>query len=127
MNNNNVLYNHVTNFQKLRLLCARFCVTRLLRNFLVQLLFLHVYYAMADTGVTAEPVSQPPSTYGWLCGNPLASSCGNKLCAIYEGSKNYNGMTKFALGTMESAVTFAAGTAKPLVGRVVEKLDRPSE
>ena len=83
---------------------------------------------MADRGVTTELASQTPTTYEWLCTNPLTSSCGSKLCAVYAGSKNYNRVTKFALGTsMESAVSFTAGTAKPIVGKVVEKLDRPSE
>ena len=74
-----------------------------------------------------ESVSPQASTYGWLCQNPLTSTCGSTICSFYEGSKNYNRVTKFALGTMETAVTYAAGTARPVVGKVVEKLDRPSE
>ena len=77
--------------------------------------------------IVTESASPQASTYGWLCQNPLTSSCGTTICSLYEGSKNYNRVTKFALGTVESAVTFAAGTARPVVGKVVEKLDRPSK
>ena len=79
-----------------------------------------------DSPVVTESVPAQTSTYEWLCNNPLTASCGTTLCSFYQGSKNYNRVTKFALGSVESAVSFAAGTARPVVGKVVEKLDRPS-
>lgn len=73
------------------------------------------------------PPAPPGSTYQWFASNPLASSCGSTIYSAYEGSKNYSRLTKAAFGTMESALGYMAETAKPVVGKVAEKLDRPSK
>ncbi len=71
----------------------------------------------------APPPADSGSVYGWLSTNPMASSAGNALYAAYEGSKGYSRASDYALGTIESSVKFAAGTAAPLV----KKLDKPSK
>ena len=63
------------------------------------------------------------SVYEWLSGNPLASHAGSTLYGWYEGSKGCCRLSGYALGTIESSVKYAAGTAAPLV----KKLDRPSK
>ena len=68
-----------------------------------------------------------PSTYEWFSANPLANSCGSALSSLYSVSKNYNRMTSWTFGTVESVVCYAAEKAKPVVGAVTEKLERPSE
>ena len=65
------------------------------------------------------------TTYEWLCTNPLASSCGSALSNIYCASRDYNGVTKCTIGGVEFIVSYAAGTAKPVYEKVVEKLDTP--
>ena len=75
----------------------------------------------------SAPTSEASSTYQWLAANPLASSCGSTLYSAYEGSKNYSRLTKAAFGTMESALGYVSETARPVVGKVAERLDRPSK
>ena len=67
------------------------------------------------------------STYDWLCANPLASSVGSTLSSIYGASKNYNGVTSWTLGSVESAVGYASSKAQPLIDGVSGKLEGPSE
>ena len=74
-----------------------------------------------------NPPPPPGSTYQWLASNPLASSCGSTIDSAYEGSKNYSRLTKAAFGTVESALSYVSDTARPVVGKVAEKLDRPSK
>lgn len=75
--------------------------------------------------MTEVEVTQPQSTtvYGWLSSNPLAATAGNAVYNVYEGSKNYNSVTNYALGTVESSVKMAACAVAP----VVKKLDKPSK
>lgn len=69
-------------------------------------------------------VPQPePTTYGWLSNLPLAASAGSVVYKAYEGSKNYNCFTQYALGTVESSVKMAASAVAP----VVKRLDKPSK
>lgn len=69
-------------------------------------------------------VPQPETTtYGWLSSLPLAASAGAAVYNVYEGSKNYNCVTQYALGTVESSVKMAASAVAP----VVQKLDKPSK
>ena len=68
-------------------------------------------------------VAQPASTYDWFASIPLASSAGSAVYSWYEGSKNCCRLSQFAIGTMESSVKYAAGTAAPLV----KKFDKPSK
>lgn len=75
------------------------------------------------TEVEETPPQQSPTVYGWLSSNPLAASAGNAVYNVYEGSKNYNCVTQYALGTVESSVKMAASAVAP----VVKKLDKPSE
>jgi len=70
-----------------------------------------------------ESPTQPASTYDWLASLPLASSAGSAVYSWYEGSKKCCRLSEFAIGTVESSVKYAAGTAAP----IVKKLDRPSE
>ena len=63
------------------------------------------------------------STYDWLSSLPMASSAGSTVYSWYENSKNCCRVSKYALGTVECTVKYAAETAAPLV----KKLDRPSE
>ena len=63
------------------------------------------------------------STYDWLSSLPMASSAGSTVYSWYENSKNCCRVSKYALGTMESSVKYAAETAAPLV----KKLDGPSK
>ena len=70
--------------------------------------------------VTAANV---PTTYGWLSNLPLAASAGNAVYNIYEGSKRYNCVTRYAFGGVESSVKMAASAVAP----VVKKLDKPSK
>lgn len=72
--------------------------------------------------VVVKPAS-PATTYEWLCTLPMATSAGSAVSSFYEGSKNYNCVTQYALGTVESSVKKAASTVAP----VVQKLDRPSK
>lgn len=72
----------------------------------------------------AVEVSQPAGTVGeWLSNLPLAASAGSALSDFYEGSKNYNCITQYALGTVESSVKLAASAVAP----VVKTLDKPSK
>lgn len=68
---------------------------------------------------------QPASTYEWFVSNPLASTCGSKLSTLYCASRDYNTATKYTIGGVEYIVNYAAGTAKPVYEKVVEKLDTP--
>lgn len=68
-------------------------------------------------------VAQPASTYDWFASIPLASSAGSTVYSWYEGSKKCCRLSQFAIGTVESSVKYAAGTAAPLV----KKFDRPSK
>ena len=73
--------------------------------------------------MTAE-VSRPAGTLGeWLSNLPLAASAGSVVSNLYEGSKNYNCITQYALGTVESSVKLAASAISP----VVKTLDKPSK
>ena len=74
-----------------------------------------------------NPATTPTSasTYQWLSANPLASSCGVTLSNIYCASRDYNRLTQCTIGSVESMVGYAAGTAKPVYEKVVEKLDTP--
>ena len=74
---------------------------------------------------SGEP--QPISTCRWLSSNPLASSFGSALSNMYCASRNYNTVTQYTIGGLESVVTYAADTAKPVYEKVVEKLDTPSK
>lgn len=76
---------------------------------------------------TPPPAQTSGSTYQWLASNPIASSCGTTIYSAYEGSKNYSRLTKAAFGTVESALVYVTDTARPVVGKVAEKLDHPSE
>ena len=77
---------------------------------------------MSAPEVVAE-VTKPATTYEWLGSLPLAASAGNTVYSWYEGTKNCCRVSQFAIGTVESTVKYAAGTAAPLV----KKLDKPSE
>lgn len=71
-------------------------------------------------------MTQPQSattTYGWLSSLPLAASAGTAVYNMYEGSKSYNCVTQYALGTVESSVKMAVSAVAP----VVKKLDKPSK
>lgn len=68
-------------------------------------------------------VPRPETTYGWLSSLPLAASAGAAVCNIYAGSKNYNSVTQYALGTMESSAKRAASAVAP----IVKRLDAPSK
>ncbi len=68
-------------------------------------------------------MSQPAtSVCEWLSSLPLAASAGNAVSNVYEGSKNYNCVTHYALGTVESSIKLAASAMAP----VVKSLDKPS-
>ena len=69
------------------------------------------------------PKSTAVSTYDWLSSLPMASSTGSAVYSWYESSKNCCRVSKYALGTVECSVKYAAETAAPLV----KKLDKPSE
>ena len=88
-------------------------------------LLFHTFFleTMSAPEVVAEPVCKPATTYEWLGSLPLAASAGNTVYSWYEGTKNYCRVSQFAIGTVESTVKYAAGSAAPLV----KKLDRPSE
>lgn len=67
---------------------------------------------------------KPATTVGeWLSSLPLAASAGSAVSSFYEGSKNYNCVTQYALGTVESSVKVAASAIAP----VVKSLDKPSK
>ena len=70
-----------------------------------------------------ESAPQPGSTYEWLAHNPLAAAAGSTIASFYEGSKNSCRLANFVIGTAESSVKYAAGTAAPLV----KKLEAPSK
>ena len=71
-----------------------------------------------------DEVVQPATTVGeWLSSIPLAASAGSAVSNIYEGSKNYNCVTQYALGTVESSIKLAASAISP----VVKSLDKPSK
>ncbi len=78
---------------------------------------------MSTPEVVAVDVTKPVTTYEWLGSLPLAASAGNTVYSWYEGTKNCCRISQFAIGTVESTVKYAAGTAAPLV----KKLDKPSE
>ncbi len=71
----------------------------------------------------AQPESGCATTYEWLSSLPLAAKAGNTVYNIYEGSKNYNCVTQYALGTVESSVKMAASAVSP----VVKRMDKPSK
>lgn len=86
------------------------------------------------TEVQEQPQEQPPSgdeeqptIYSWLTSNPIATSTGTAISSLYSASKNYNKVTQTAIGSLETAVTYAAGTAGPVVGAVTGKLEKPSK
>ncbi len=66
------------------------------------------------------------TTYEWFSSNPLANSCGTALTNLYCASRDYNRVTQCTIGGVESVVNYAAGTAKPVYEKVVEKLETPS-
>lgn len=74
------------------------------------------------TVAEANPAS-PATTYEWLSTLPMAASAGSAVSYWYEGSKNYNCVTQYALGTVESSMKMAASTVAP----VVLKLNVPSK
>lgn len=71
----------------------------------------------------SETVPQPSSTYQWLAHNPLTAAAGSTIASLYEGSKNSCRLANFVIGTAETSVKYAAGTAAPLV----KKLETPSK
>ena len=78
------------------------------------------------TEIVETTPAPPPADSGvceWLSAIPMASSAGNTLYSLYEGSKGYSRASDYALGTIETSVKFAAGTVAPLV----KKLDKPSK
>ena len=75
------------------------------------------------SSVETESVQQPSSTYQWLAQNPLTAAAGNTIASLYEGSKNSCRLAGFVIGTAETSVKYAAGTAAPLV----KKLETPSK
>ncbi len=78
------------------------------------------------TEIVETTPAPPPGDSGvceWLSAIPMASSAGNTLYSLYEGSKGYSRASDYALGTIETSVKFAAGTVAPLV----KKLDKPSK
>ena len=68
-----------------------------------------------------------PFMYEWFSTNPLANSCGSALSSRYSVSTNYDRMTIWNFGTVESVVCYSAEKVKPVVGAVTEKLERPSK
>ena len=80
-----------------------------------------------STEVDSNQGSDQMSTYQWFVTNPLASSCGSAVSSFYCASRDYNRLTQYTIGSVESVVTYTAGTAKPVVNKVVEKLDSPSK
>lgn len=72
-------------------------------------------------------VAEPATTSQCLSNLPLAMSAGNAVCSLYNGSKSYNYLTQYALGTMESSVKRAASAVAPVVVPVVKRLDKPSK
>ena len=67
--------------------------------------------------------AEPSTTYEWLSGIPFAATAGTAVYNMYEGSKNYNSVTQYTLGTVESSVKMAASAIAP----VVKTLDKPSK
>lgn len=74
-----------------------------------------------DSEVAVVSPASPATTYEWLCTIPMATSAGSAVSSLYETSKNYNSVTQYALGTVETSVKKAASTVAP----VVHKLDGP--
>ena len=77
---------------------------------------------MAEVEVT-QAAGLRTTTYEWLSSLPLATSASTAVYNMYEGSKNYNCVTQYAVGRMESSVKMAASVVAP----VVKKLDKPSK
>lgn len=78
---------------------------------------------MTEVEVSPPPADSSSAVYEWLAANPLASHAGSTLQGWYESSKGCCRISDYALGTIESSVKFAAGTAAP----IVKKLDKPSK
>ena len=74
------------------------------------------------TAIALAKPTPPSSTYEWLRTIPMAASAGGVMFCLYEGSKNYNSVTQYALETVESSVKKAACTVAPMV----QKLNKPS-
>lgn len=72
------------------------------------------------------PQGKSYRTYDWLSTNPVASSCGGALCSMYQVSKNYNKVTSWTFGSVESAFGYASSKARPLVDRVSGRLEGQS-
>lgn len=73
------------------------------------------------TEVEVSP--QPVTTKELLSNNPLAASAGNLVYGWYESSKNFNSLTQYTLGSVESSVKLAASAMAP----VLQKMDKPSK
>lgn len=67
------------------------------------------------------------TTYDWLSANPIATSCGGAVCSLYSASKNYNRVTNWTFGSVESVLGYATEKARPFVGLVSDKLEKPSK
>lgn len=74
-----------------------------------------------------EISSSTSSTYDWLSANPLATSCGSAISCFYSQSKNYNRLTSWTFGSVESVLGYASEKARPYVDVVTDRFEKPSE